>query len=149
MASEQTNGGSSLKLNFISHATLESRDLEAARRFYTEFLGLEVVEMSKIALCLRLGGNNTIVVVRTNARREMPMINHNGLDVGSTEEVDAAYRAVLAEKDKWGLHKITPPKEQHGSYSFYFWDADDNCWEILRNSPIGYANLFHEGERAV
>lgn len=133
---------SALKLNFISHATLESRDLEASRKFYEEFLGLDVVYMSHIALCIRLGGNNTIVVVKTNNRHEMPMINHNGLDVGSTEEVDIAHKTVLEQKDKWGLHKITPPKEQHGSYSFYFWDADDNCWEILRNSPTGYANLF-------
>lgn len=137
-----SNPKSALQLNFISHATLESRDLEASRKFYEEFLGLEVVEMSRIALCIRLGGNNTIVVVKTNNRHEMPMINHNGLDVASTEEVDKAYRVVSEQKDKWGLHKITPPKEQHGSYSFYFWDADDNCWEILRNSPVGYSNLF-------
>ena len=131
-----------LKLKFISHATLEASDLEKSRKFYEEFLGLEVVEMSPIALCLRLGGNNTVVVVKTANRSVMPMINHNGLDVGSTEEVDAAYRTVMEQKDKWGMHKITPPKEQHGSYSFYFWDADENCWEILRNSPIGYSNLF-------
>jgi predicted lactoylglutathione lyase len=131
-----------LKLKFISHATLEARDLEASRKFYEEFLGLEVMEMSRIALCVRLGGHNTIVVVNTNNRHEMPMINHNGIDVGSTEEVDQAHRTVMEQKEKWGLHKITPPKEQHGSYSFYFWDADENCWEILRNSPIGYSNLF-------
>lgn len=140
MATE--NRSPALKLNFISHATLESGDLEASRKFYEEFLGLEVVDMSDIALCLRLGGNNTIVVVKTNNRHEMPMINHNGLDVGSKEEVDSAYRTIVEQKDKWGLHKITPPKEQHGSYSFYFWDRDNNCWEILRNSPTGYANLF-------
>ena len=31
-----------LKLNFLSHGTLESRDLTFSRRFYEEFLGLEV-----------------------------------------------------------------------------------------------------------
>jgi catechol-2,3-dioxygenase len=143
MAQEASTAvASALNLKFISHATLEASDLVKSRKFYEEFLGLDVVEMSPIALCLRLGGNNTIVVVKTNNRHEMPMINHNGLDVGSTEEVDAAHRAVVAQKDTWGLHKITPPKEQHGSYSFYFWDADENCWEILRNAPGGYSNLF-------
>lgn len=131
-----------LKLNFLSHGTLELRDLEASKKFYEEFLGLEVVYMSKIALCIRLGGNHTIVVVRTNSRGELPFINHNGLDVGSEAEVDAAHRIVTEQKDKWGLHKITPPKAQHGAYSFYFWDADDNCWEILANPPTGYSVLF-------
>ena len=44
-----------LKLNFLSHGTLESKDLEAAREFYTEFLGLEVVRTSPISLLIRLG----------------------------------------------------------------------------------------------
>ena len=33
-----------LKLNFLSHGTLESRDLTFSRRFYEEFLGLEVTQ---------------------------------------------------------------------------------------------------------
>ena len=37
-----------LKLNFLSHGTLESRDLAFSRRFYEEFLGLEVVQTSPI-----------------------------------------------------------------------------------------------------
>lgn len=39
-----------LKLNFLSHGTLESRDLAFSRRFYEEFLGLEVVQTSPISL---------------------------------------------------------------------------------------------------
>jgi catechol 2,3-dioxygenase-like lactoylglutathione lyase family enzyme len=31
-----------IKTRFLSHGTLGSKDLEAARRFYEEFLGLEV-----------------------------------------------------------------------------------------------------------
>src|SRR5665213_1271506 len=39
---------SALKLNFISHATLETSDIEKSRKFYEEFLGLEVIEMSPV-----------------------------------------------------------------------------------------------------
>jgi catechol-2,3-dioxygenase len=39
-----------LKLNFLSHGTLESRDLAFSRRFYEEFLGLEVVQTSRSLL---------------------------------------------------------------------------------------------------
>src|SRR5438128_10474526 len=89
-----------LRLNFLSHGTLESRDLAASRRFYEEFLGLEVVQTSPISLLIRLGGPNTIAVVYTKQPHEMNLLNHNGLDVRSQEEVDEAHRTVVAEADK-------------------------------------------------
>jgi catechol 2,3-dioxygenase-like lactoylglutathione lyase family enzyme len=137
-----------LKLKFLSHGTLESRDLEAARRFYVEFLGLDVVRTSPISLLIRLGGQNTIAVVQTKQKSEMPFLNHNGIDVDTQAEVDEAHRVVEAEGAAWGLHKITRPTLQHGTYSFYFWDADDNCWEILSNPPGGYSWLFERGDQA-
>ena len=137
-----------LKLNFLSHGTLESKDLEAAREFYTEFLGLEVVRTSPISLLIRLGGANTIAVVEQKNReeQEMPMLNHNGLDVETQEEVDKAYETVMEQKEKWGLHKISKPLLQHGTYSFFFWDRDNNCWEILTNPEGGYSWLFEKGD---
>ena len=60
-----------LKLNFLSHGTLESRDLAFSRRFYEEFLGLEIVQTSPISLLVRLGGPNTIAVVYTKHPHEM------------------------------------------------------------------------------
>jgi catechol 2,3-dioxygenase-like lactoylglutathione lyase family enzyme len=136
-----------LKLNFLSHGTLESKDIEASRAFYEEFLGLEVVRTSEISLLMRLGGNNAIAVVKTKHKQEMSLMGHNGLDVETQEDVDAAHRIVMEQQAKWGLHKISAPTLQHGTYSFYFWDADDNCWEILANPPGGYAWLFDVGDR--
>ena len=137
-----------LKLNFLSHGTLESKDLNRAREFYTEFLGLEVVRTSQISVLIRLGGTNTIAVVEQKNRdeEEMPMLNHNGLDVETQEEVDAAYETVMEQKDRWDLHKISKPILQHGTYSFFFWDMDNNCWEILTNPQGGYSWLFEKGD---
>ena len=136
-----------LKLKFLSHGTLESKDLEKAREFYTEFLGLEVVRTSPISLLIRLGGNNTIAVVEQKNRTEqMPMLNHNGFDVETQEQVDTAYETAIEQSEKWGLHKFSKPKLQHGTYSFFFWDLDDNCWEILTNPPGGYTWLFEQGD---
>ena len=137
-----------LKLNFLSHGTLESRDLAFARQFYEEFLGLEVVQTSDISIMVRLGGTHCIAVVFTKRPSEMGLLNHNGLDVETKEEVDAAYEAVVADKDAWRLHKISKPILQHGTYSFYFWDSDDNCWEILTNPKGGYSWLFEQGDLA-
>ena len=136
-----------LKLTFLSHGTLESKDIEASRRFYEEFLGLEVVRTSEISLLIRLGGNNVIAVVKTKHKDTMSVMGHNGLDVATQDEVDEAHRTVLAQQAQWGLHDVSAPKLQHGTYSFYFWDPDDNCWEILANPPGGYAWLFDVGDR--
>ena len=48
-----------LKLEFLSHGTLEVDDVDASRRFYEEFLGFEVVRTSPISLMFRLGGTHS------------------------------------------------------------------------------------------
>jgi catechol 2,3-dioxygenase-like lactoylglutathione lyase family enzyme len=137
-----------VKLKFLSHGTLTSRDLEASRRFYTEFLGLEVIRTSPISLMIRLGGLHTYAVVeQKNKQDEMQLLYHNGLDVETQEEVDEVHRIACEQADKWGLHKISKPVLQHGTYSFYFWDADENCWEILTNPERGYTWLFEMGDQ--
>ena len=136
-----------LKLNFLSHGTLESRDLDAARAFYVEFLGLEVIRTSTISLLVRLGGDNTIAVVENKKKPDMPLLNHNGLDVETREEVDAAHAVIVEKGEAWGIHKVTKPALQHGTYSFFFWDLDANCWEILTNPAHGYRWLFEKGDQ--
>lgn len=137
-----------LKLNFLSHGTLESINLEASRRFYEEFLGFEVVRTSPISLLLRLGGKQVIVVVEVSDKEPMAMLNHYGLDVTTREEVDRAYEIIVDQKKKWGIGKVTRPAEQHGTYSFFFWDTDVNCWEILINPKDGYTWAFERGDQA-
>ena len=139
--------GPALKLNFLSHGTLESRDLGFSRRFYEEFLGLDVVQTSPISLLIRLGGPNAIAVVYSKNVGDMNLLNHNGLDVRTQEEVDEAHRIVREQAETWNLKKITKPHLQHGTYSFFFWDTDDNCWEILTNPEGGYSWLFEQGDQ--
>ena len=136
-----------LKLRFLSHGTLESRDLAFTRRFYEEFMGLEVVQTSKISLLVRLGGQHTYACVLAKSKTEMPFLNHNGIDVDTEKQVDECYQLVLRDAELWGLHKISKPMVQHGTYSFYFWDADGNCWEILANPPGGYSWIFERGDQ--
>src|SRR6266849_8491463 len=106
-AAQKAKPAPALKLQFLSHGTLESRDLAFSRRFYEEFLGLEVVQTSPISLLIRLGGPNSIAVVYSTQPHEMNLLNHNGLDVRTQEEVDAAYRTVCAGAETWRLKKIT------------------------------------------
>jgi catechol 2,3-dioxygenase-like lactoylglutathione lyase family enzyme len=81
-----------LKTVRLGHGTLECVDIVKTRRFYEEVLGLEVIQTSPLSLMIRKGTTHTYAVVETGkADKEMHMLNHNGLDVGSPEEVDAAY----------------------------------------------------------
>ena len=146
MTESATNTKSPIKTKFISHGTLGSRNLDATRRFYEEFLGLEVVRTSPTSLMIRLGGQHVYAVVFKKHKEKMDRVYHNGLDVETDAEVDDAWRRCNAEAEKWGLKDITKPIARHGTYSFLFWDADDNAWEILSNPKGGYTWIFEKGD---
>ena len=79
-------------------------------------------------------------VVETGNDTEMPMINHNGLDVGSPEAVDEAYEHLVRIKDEYGIKKIQKPRHAHGDHAFYFLDPDGNrievyCWMMTVTGP--------------
>ena len=143
-------GTPALKLNLYSHATLDCRDIQRTRRFFQEFLGLETAMMGETGFAARLGRSQIIVVVQNPIHKAvMPMFNHNGLDVGSEAEVDQAHAVVTRGAEQWGLKRITRPLHQHGTYSFYFWDLDDNAWEILSNQPGGFEWVFGQDAQKV
>jgi len=140
-ARRKARTASPLKTRFYSHATLESIDLAKTRAFFEEFLGFETVQMANVSFWARMGGNQIIVVVESpgGKKEAMPFLNHNGLDVATDADVDAAYAIVKDQKDRWGIGKITKPIKQHGTYCFYFTDMDGNMWEILSNPEGGYS----------
>ena len=142
-------GTAVLDLKFISHGTLESKNHDETRKFYEEFMGFEVVRAGSMSMFARLGGKHVYVVVPKEAGAPpMSVRNHNGVDVPSEAEVDKAHALVKRDAEKWGLHKISKPMVQHGTYSFYFWDRDDNSWEILSNPENGYDWMFELGDQA-
>src|ERR1700681_4489611 len=100
-----------LKLKFLSHGTLESIDLEFTRRFYEEFLGLEVIKVSNVSLWCRLGGNHIYVVVLVKPERKLPMpfLYHNGLDVETEEGVGEGHTLVFRDGRKAHMKKICKP----------------------------------------
>src|SRR6202045_164734 len=111
---------STLKLKFLSHGTLETKDIDFSRRFYEEFMGFEVVRTSKISLWIRLGGQHIYAVVLSapGKKTEMPFLNHNGVDVETEDDVDEYHRLVVRDGEKWKPRKISKPMVQHGTYCF-------------------------------
>ena len=144
---EPRNQNSVVKPFVLSHGTLECYSLKETRRFYEEFLGLEVITTSHHSMMIRLGGNHVYAVVHTKKPMKMPRLYHNGLDVTTDAEVDQAYKTVNEQAEKWGLTDITKPVSRHGTYSFHFWDRDGNSWEILSNPSNGYQWIFEQGDQ--
>ena len=137
-----------LNLKFISHGTLESADFDRTRRFYSDFMGFDVVRSSNQSMMIRLGGQHVYVVVpKEEGRKPMSVRNHNGVDVATDAEVDTAYQAVLANAAEWSITKVSKPMLQHGTYSFYFWDLDENSWEIQSNPKGGYSWMYERGDQ--
>jgi catechol 2,3-dioxygenase-like lactoylglutathione lyase family enzyme len=136
-----------IKVQRIGHGTLECIDIAKSRKFYEEVFGFEVVQTSPRSLMIRLGTGHVYAVVETGKKSEMPMINHNGLDVGSPEAVDAAYEKLMEVKDKYGIEKIQKPHHSHGDTSLYFRDLDGNWWEIVAVRDGGYPADYDDEDR--
>ena len=137
-----------LKLNFLSHGTLESRDLAFSRRFYEEFLGLEVVpdQPDLAARAARRAEHDRSRLQQEGGRRDEPSQPQRARCRAPRKRSTRRYRTVCAQAEQWRLKKISKPHLQHGTYSFFFWDGDDNCWEILTNPEGGYSWLFEQGD---
>lgn len=133
---------SHLKPTLLSHGTVECHDIDEARRFYEEFLGLEVTRTSARSLMLRLNSTTTIACVQTKGETAAGIFSHFGLDMATEAEVDAAYETAVAQQENYGIKKITRPVHQHGTYAMYIIDRDDNWWEILTNPEGGYSYVF-------
>ena len=115
----------------LSHGTLMCRDLAKSRRFYEEFLGLEVVRHARPAMMLRLNSNMYVVCVCIGERvPNQHVLTHWGLNVASRAEVDRAHEAAQRLKDEYGIRKINKVMDRHGAYGFYMQDLDCNWWEI-------------------
>lgn len=138
-----------IPVTIISHGTLASVDIQRSRRFYEEVLGFDVIQIAPVTILLRLGTDHTYVVVETGELSSMTMMDHNGLDVASREEVEQAYQTIREVKDEYGIRRINPVMEQHGVYSFYFQDCDANWWEITANRPRGYAWAYDDPARDI
>ncbi|MGH7907365.1 MAG: VOC family protein [Candidatus Binataceae bacterium] len=142
---DRSNRKPVLSISRLGHGTLECADIGKTRRFYEEVLGLDVIQTSPISLLIRKGFDHTYAVVETGkAAKGMDLMNHNGLEVGSPEEVDRAYNQLLQIQEEYGIHKIQKPHKQHGDYAFYFTDLDGNWWEIVAVEQDGYAIGFRD-----
>lgn len=149
-----------LKPSILSRGTLVTSDLKRARALYEEFLGLECVEVEPGRMLardrdpnvLRQRGGGVYWVMDIREATGGPassLLKHWGIDVGSSEEVDRVHAFATEHKDRLGLKAVRKPRLQHGTYSFYVEDLDNNWWEV-ESRPGGESNdeVFDRGDEA-
>ena len=145
---DPTNEKSIVKPYVLSHGTMECYSLKESRRFYEEFLGLEVR-----APCEAGDGGALRSEVPHRRRRggravhPQNVLNHWGMDVGSRQAVDEAHDNALKYKEKYKIRQVLPVVDQHGVYSFYMEDLDHNWWEIQHYPGFANQDLFDFGDR--
>jgi catechol 2,3-dioxygenase-like lactoylglutathione lyase family enzyme len=130
----------------LSHGTLMCKDLAKSRRFYEEFLGLEVVRHARPAMMLRLRTGMYVVAVCIGENiPNQHVLTHWGLNVATREEVDRAHADAVRLKDEYGIKKINKVLARHGAYGFYFQDLDNNWWEI-QHEPRTIDDFYKRGD---
>ncbi len=130
----------------LTHGTMLSRNLHNTRKYYEEYLGLEVVRHAKPAMMVRLHSDMYVVCVCIGERvPQQHVLTHWGLNVSTKEEVDQAYEKAQALKEVYGIRKIQSVRERHGAYGFYQQDLDYNWWEI-QFEPRTIEDFFLKGD---
>ena len=142
-----------LRLEFLSHGTLLMDDLDATRRFFEEFLGIEVVRTSTISFAIRLNSDTSVACVALSKKvrqpgREYLRYYNIGLTVGDAVDVARAHELAFEHKDSYDIRSVGDTESDGGCVNFLIEDRDGNFWQIMNDQagqrdakPIGTSIL--------
>lgn len=120
----------------LRHVALNVQDLAACERFYVELLGLCVEwRPDPQNLYLSSGPDNLALHQAPSGERNEAgqRLDHIGFFVAAPAEVDTWYDFLTAE----GVRMRTGPKtHRDGARSFYCYDPDGVCVQIIYHPPI-------------
>jgi catechol 2,3-dioxygenase-like lactoylglutathione lyase family enzyme len=127
-----TTNNSVLKPTGLVHGHTEVRFLNDTIPVLTQVLALELIERRGHEAVLKHPNTGWKLIVHEGGAdvKDKPERNHYGVRVSNNQEVDHAYKYLLANKEKLGLTKVVKRKERAGSYSMFFVEPGGNYWEI-------------------
>lgn len=128
----------------LSHGTVECSDMNATRRFFTEFLGLDIHRPFVEAQYIYRGGPWTVVCVCVEGGEAKDQAQDNvfKLAVATPGEVDAAHAAAIRHKDEYGIKKIEDVRVDDGLRSVRVQDLNYTWWEIVNVDLAHYDAIF-------
>ena len=135
-----------LKPTGLVHGHTEVRFLNDTIPVLTRVLGLDLLERHDREAVLKHPNTGWKLIVHEGgaAVKNKPERNHYGVRVANNEQVDHAYRYLLANKETLGLTKVVKRKERAGSYSMFFVEPGGNYWEIESYENRHKAGLPYE-----
>lgn len=128
-----------LKTTGLVAGHYECRSFAETLPVFTDLLAMEVVERTASVATLKHPNTEWRLIVHEGGPHapEKSFDNHYGFRVAHHEEVEAAWKHLEANKEKYGLSKITKPQSAHFAYSIYFREPGGNHLEIEYYNPGG------------
>lgn len=130
---------SRLKTTGLIAGHYECRSLAETLPVFTDLLAMEIIEQKPGEATLKHPNTDWRLIVHEGGpgAPEKGFDNHYGFRVGSHREVEAAWKHLEANKEKYRLSKITKPQSAHFAYSIYFREPGGNHLEIEYYNPGG------------
>lgn len=137
----------------LSHGTLECIEINATRRFYREFLGVQTLRHVMPAFLTWRGDDalwSFYIACVEAGDQTHPQTRDNRweLVVATADEVTAAHEAAVRLKDELGIKQVDPVTEQDGFPWFCLQDPDGNWWGVSNRDMSWFDSTFnnpHEG----
>src|ERR1700759_3057224 len=115
-----------------THTNLECRNVVDSLRLYREVMGLWTNQIAPgVGHVVDSRGHYTVILQKANPTPQ-PLLNFYARPVATVADVDAAYAAIVAVRDRHQIVEITSPANEDasrfgvGSYGFYLRDRDGN-----------------------
>ncbi len=121
----------------LTHGHYECRSLDETLPVLTDLLAMTVVEKKEGQAILKHPNTAWRLVVHQGGADapDKPHNNHYGVRVAHAPEVDAAHAYLEANKARYGLRRVSPPRSQHFARSVYFEEPGGNTLEIEYYEP--------------
>ena len=128
-----------LKTTGLIAGHYECRSLAETLPVFTDLLAMKIVEQKTGEATLKHPNTDWRLIVHEGGpdAPEKTFDNHYGFRVASHEEVEAAWKYIETNKEKYHLSKITKPQSAHFAYSIYFREPGGNHLEIEYYNPGG------------
>lgn len=128
-----------LKTTGLIAGHYECRSLQESLPVFTDLLAMEIVERKPGEATLKHPNTEWRLIVHEGGpdAPEKGFDNHYGFRVARHDEVEAAWRFIEENKEKYRLSKITKPQSAHFAYSIYFREPGGNHLEIEYYNPGG------------
>jgi catechol 2,3-dioxygenase-like lactoylglutathione lyase family enzyme len=121
----------------LTHGHYECRSLAETLPVFTDLLAMKVVARKNGEALVQHPNTDWRLVVHEAGpgAPDKPHNNHYGVRVAHAEEVDAAHAYLEANKERYGLQRVSPPRSQHFARSVYFEEPGGNTLEIEHYEP--------------